>query len=63
MKFKTYFLLLIFTTTILFNQENSENNINFRIDKSNNSNYYSRNLIRNKVLPELEKINPNALHN
>ena len=38
----------------------SENNINFRIDKSNNSNYYSRNLIRNKVLPELEKINPNV---
>ena len=38
----------------------SENNINYRIDKSNNSNYYSRNLIRNKILPELEKINPNV---
>ena len=36
-----------------------EKKIKFRLDRSNKSNFYSRNLIRNKIIPELEKINPN----
>ncbi|NCG35797.1 MAG: tRNA lysidine(34) synthetase TilS [Dehalococcoidales bacterium] len=38
-----------------------ENNLKFRIDSSNNSNNYSRNLIRNNVIPEFKKINPKVL--
>jgi len=38
-----------------------ENNIAFREDSSNASDDYQRNLIRNQVVPQLQKINP-ALH-
>ena len=34
------------------------NNIKWRLDKSNNLNKYSRNKIRNKVIPLLKEINP-----
>ena len=34
------------------------NNITWRLDKSNNSNKYSRNKIRNEVIPLLKEINP-----
>ena len=34
------------------------NNISWRLDKSNNSNKYSRNKIRNEVIPLLKEINP-----
>jgi tRNA(Ile)-lysidine synthase len=37
------------------------NNLRFRVDESNNLSSYSRNLIRNKVIPEFEKINPKVL--
>lgn len=35
-----------------------ENNIPYRIDKSNKELVYTRNIIRHKILPEIEKINP-----
>ena len=38
-----------------------ENDLKFRIDSSNNLNNYSRNLIRNNVIPEFKKINPKVL--
>ena len=38
-----------------------DNNIPYVIDKTNLTDDYSRNLIRHKVIPELEKINPNAV--
>ena len=34
------------------------NNITWRLDKSNNSNKYSRNKIRNEIIPLLKEINP-----
>ena len=37
-----------------------EKKIRFRIDKSNNSLVYTRNIMRHKILPELKKINPKA---
>lgn len=37
------------------------NNLDFRVDESNNLSGYSRNLIRNKVIPEFKKINPKVL--
>ena len=36
-----------------------ENNLKYNIDSSNKKNKYSRNKIRNKIIPEIEKINPN----
>jgi len=38
-----------------------ENNLIYNIDSSNKKNKYSRNKIRNKIIPEIEKINPNFL--
>ena len=38
-----------------------ENNLKYNIDSSNKKNKYSRNKIRNKIIPEIEKINPNFL--
>ncbi len=38
-----------------------EHNLSWREDRSNNSNDYQRNLIRNEVIPQLEKINPNLI--
>ena len=38
-----------------------ENNLKYNIDSSNKKNKYSRNIIRNKIIPEIEKINPNFL--
>jgi|TARA_B110000495_G_C23037580_1_gene620334 tRNA(Ile)-lysidine synthase len=38
-----------------------DNNLEFRIDLSNSSNNYSRNLIRNNIIPEFKKINPKVL--
>lgn len=52
---------------LLFAQKNSliqyahEHNIAYRMDASNNSNVYSRNKIRNKVIPVLMDINPEAV--
>ena len=40
-----------------------ENNLKYNIDSSNKKNKYSRNKIRNKIIPEIEKINPNFLKN
>lgn len=40
----------------------AENNIPFRVDRTNNENSYSRNRLRNIVFPELEKINPSFLN-
>lgn len=37
-----------------------EKKIRFRVDKSNNSLVYTRNIMRHKILPELKKINPKA---
>ena len=34
-------------------------NINWREDSSNKENIYTRNILRNKIIPEIEKINPN----
>ncbi|MBL06366.1 MAG: tRNA lysidine(34) synthetase TilS [Chloroflexi bacterium] len=36
-------------------------NLKYNIDSSNNKNKYSRNKLRNKIIPEIEKINPNFL--
>ena len=38
-----------------------ENGLQFRIDISNDDNKYKRNLIRNEVLPLLEKLNPSVV--
>lgn len=35
------------------------NNLSYRIDESNFSDKYQRNLLRNKIIPLMEKINPN----
>lgn len=40
-----------------------ENNQNYRLDSSNNDIKYKRNLIRHKILPLFEKINPNYINN
>ncbi len=40
-----------------------ENQIDFREDKSNQKTDYLRNKIRHKIIPELEKINPDFLSN
>lgn len=37
------------------------NNIEMRIDSTNSENIYRRNIIRNKIIPELEEINPNIV--
>lgn len=41
----------------------TENNIDWREDKSNTSNKYVRNKIRNQVIPVLKEINPTLLEN
>ena len=41
----------------------SENNLTYCTDKSNFESRYSRNKIRNKVMPLLEEINPAAVKN
>lgn len=38
-----------------------KNVIDYRIDSTNSENIYRRNVIRNKILPELEEINPNII--
>ncbi|MCX6351832.1 MAG: tRNA lysidine(34) synthetase TilS [Bacteroidetes bacterium] len=38
-----------------------ENNLEWREDKSNNESKYKRNLIRNEVMPLLQKINPSVV--
>lgn len=39
----------------------SENHINYRTDESNEDNAYSRNFIRNEILPKLKNIQPQAV--
>ncbi len=39
-----------------------ENNLSYRIDKSNFDTKYKRNLIRSDILPLLKKINPNVIN-
>lgn len=39
------------------------NNIPFAVDKTNKDNRYSRNFVRNKILPKLNILNPNAVSN
>ena len=36
----------------------TKNNLEFCVDSSNKKNIYNRNLLRNKIIPEIEKINP-----
>ncbi len=40
-----------------------DNNLRFCTDKTNFDVSYSRNFLREKVIPELERINPNAVYN
>lgn len=40
-----------------------DNNIKYLIDYTNNTNDYSRNLIRNKILPLMKEVNQNYLEN
>lgn len=39
----------------------SANKVDYRIDKSNNTLVYTRNIMRHIILPEIKKINPHAL--
>lgn len=48
---------LLFTTKEKIIQYAQQNQLNWREDESNQEDKYSRNLIRNKVIPELKKIN------
>ena len=36
----------------------TKNSLEFCVDSSNKKNIYNRNLLRNKIIPEIEKINP-----
>ena len=36
----------------------AKNDLEFCVDSSNKKNIYNRNLLRNKIIPEIEKINP-----
>ena len=38
-----------------------KNNLNPRIDSTNSQNIYRRNIIRNRILPELKELNPNIV--
>ena len=38
-----------------------KNNLNPRIDSTNKENIYRRNIIRNKILPEIKSLNPNIV--
>ena len=40
-----------------------KNNLHPRIDSTNKENIYRRNIIRNKILPEIKEINPNIVEN
>ena len=40
-----------------------ENSISYLIDYTNNQDIYARNIIRNKIIPILKEINPNAINN
>ncbi len=50
---------LVFATRREIEEHASANSINFRIDSSNNQDYYLRNKIRHHVVPLLEEANPN----
>ena len=52
--------LLIFSKNQILNYAKN-NNVNWREDSTNTKNDYQRNLIRNKVIPNLKKIHPNLL--
>ena len=39
----------------------SKNNLQPRIDSTNKENIYRRNIIRNKILPEIKELNPNIV--
>jgi tRNA(Ile)-lysidine synthase len=49
---------LLFATREIIEAYARDNNLNFRTDSSNKSVKYRRNFIRQKILPEFEKINP-----
>lgn len=53
---------LLFATHGMIVQWAKENQVKWREDVSNASDDYSRNLIRNRVIPELEKINPSLIN-
>lgn len=53
---------LLFAAKTELEQYCMNHQIAFRTDASNAKNEYQRNRIRNKILPEFQKINPNAIH-
>ncbi len=52
---------LLFATKKDIEQYATENKILFRIDKSNSLNIYTRNKIRNQIIPIIETINPDFI--
>ena len=40
-----------------------KNNLQPRIDSTNKENIYKRNIVRNKILPQMKEINPNIVEN
>lgn len=60
-KYRNIIRPLLFATREEIASFARERKIKFREDSSNSSIKYTRNRIRHKIIPELEKVNPNAL--
>ena len=52
---------LLFATRESIQQYATENNIDYREDRSNASDDYTRNYIRHHIIPQLEKLNPSLV--